>query len=332
MQQVKAEQRFWWRALDAHMPAEPHAATPSVAPARAAAPWPLRQKPERSAPAPLSLEIPKADRRPAGHARSKRRRGGGLTAGAIMTVVLAAGAAAAVFSGKVAPEKIRALAMSEAQGALLELGFGIDQVALTGHRFTSDRDIYDALDLNAARTFAAFDAAAALKRIENLPWVESAQITRLYPGGLKVDVRERRPAALWSLKGRLFLVDATGRVLGAVAEPHGWQLPRIAGEGANSEALLLFTALQRHPDISRRLARADRIGSRRWSLVLANGSRLELGADREVEGLEQIARNSELRQALDGVPFIVDVRTPGRLAMRPVGAAGSSPSVTERSP
>lgn len=249
----------------------------------------------------------------------------------VLTAVCAAGAAGALITGTVAPEKIRALALSEAQGALLELGFGIDQVSLTGHHFTTDRDIYDALDLNAARTFAAFDAAAALKRIEGLPWIESAQITRLYPGGLKVEVRERRPAALWALKGRLFLVDATGRVLGAVAEPHGWQLPRIAGEGANSEALLLFTALQRHPDIARRLARAERIGARRWSLVLSNGSRLELGADREVEGLEQIARNSELRQALDGAPFTVDVRTPGRLAMRPLNAA-SGPFATERAP
>ncbi|MEQ1719222.1 MAG: hypothetical protein ABL907_25095 [Hyphomicrobium sp.] len=82
---------------------------------------------------------------------------------------------------------------------------------------------------------------------------------------------------------------------------------------------MLFTALGRHPEIATSLDHAERIGERRWSLALRNGSRLELGADREVEGLEQIAKNSDLRQALSGAPFIVDVRTPGRLTMRPAG-------------
>jgi hypothetical protein len=34
------------------------------------------------------------------------------------------------------------------------LGFGIDQVSLTGHKFTADSDLFDALDLaNVAREF-----------------------------------------------------------------------------------------------------------------------------------------------------------------------------------
>lgn len=238
-----------------------------------------------------------------------------------------AGVAAGVLTGSLDANEMRSLAAGKTEGALLGLGFGIDQVSLTGHRFTSDKDIFEALDLGSARTFAVFDASAALRRIEDLPWVDTAQITRLYPGGLKVEIRERRPTALWDYKGRIYLIDETGRALGAAADG-GWQLPRVVGDGANLEATALFTALSRHPSIAKSVARADRIGARRWSLFLKNGSRLELAADREVEGLEQIANNPELRRALNGPAFAVDVRTPGRLAMRPLNPSVSAASAS----
>jgi cell division protein FtsQ len=85
---------------------------------------------------------------------------------------------------------------------------------------------------------------------------------------------------------------------------------------------MLFAAFNRHPEIASVVSRAERIGGRRWSLVLTNGSRLELGADREVEGLEQIARNAELRRALTGQPMIADVRTAGRLTIRQAALGG----------
>lgn len=223
---------------------------------------------------------------------------------------------AAVASGAVEPRRVQIFVGGEAQRALLGLGFGIDQVSLSGHQHTADTEIYAALDLENVRTLAAFDAPAALKRLEALPWVETAQITRMFPGSLKVDIRERRPSALWMLKGQFYLIDPTGRVLGATNDAKAWNLPRIAGAGANTEASLLFTALSRYPQIASAVDHAARIGGRRWSLVLRNGSRIELAADREVEGLEDVANNSELRRALSGPAMVADVRTPGRLTVR----------------
>lgn len=315
MQQVTANSRFWWRALDAHLPAEPR--TPPATFRAAAAPALQPVKP--AAPAPFKLEIPKGERR----RRVRAKTGSAGRAIIAVTTFLActAGAGAALVTGAIEPQRIQIVMSNEAEQMMLRLGFGIDQVSLSGHQYTADSDVYEALGLTDIRTFAAFDAPAALKRIEALPWVETAQITRVFPGALRVELRERRPAALWSLKGRNYLIDGTGRVLGA-AGTQGWRLPRIAGEGANTDAGLLFTALNRHPDIAAVVARAERIGGRRWSLVLTNGSRLELGADREVEGLEQISRNADLRRALSGAPMIADVRTAGRLTIRQAALGG----------
>lgn len=240
----------------------------------------------------------------------------GLALAFVGAVVVSAAATAMVLSGKFEVTRI-ALGVSATAGqALMALGFGIDQVNLSGHHFTPDSDVYDALDLPNVKTFADFDAAAALKRIERLSWVDAAQITRIFPGSLSVQIRERIPAAVWRRGDKSYLIDATGRVLGLIPDASSWQLRRIAGESANSEASMLFTALSSHPDIEHLYDHAERIAERRWSVVLKNGSRLELGADRDSEGLSLIQSHSDLKRALAGPPAVIDVRTPGRAVVR----------------
>ena len=312
------DKRFWWRALDALSPEEPTPDQAGYQPPRNARFGSSPPAAKKSAPAnPFALKISHADRRPP--VRQRKHRGTTYLAAGLTGAALCTSAAAVVLMPDyLEPGKIKSVASEKATGVMLGLGFGIDQVSLTGHHYTPDSEIFDALDLPNVRTFAEFDAAAALKRIERLAWVDTAQITREYLGVLKVQVHERRPSAIWKRADKDYLIDTTGRVLAHVAAPHGWQLPRISGEGANSEALMLFTTLGRYPAIEEQFDHAERIAERRWSVVLKNGSRLELGADREDEGLAYLASRSDLRQVLRGPAFVVDVRTPGRIALRQI--------------
>ena len=136
------------------------------------------------------------------------------------------------------------------------LGLGVDQVSLTGHRFTPDGDIFDALQLDRQRMLIGFDTAGARARIEKLAWVASVDIVRDYPGRLDVRVTERKPFAVWSKGEREFLIDRTGRVLQAVPAGSVANLPRLAGEGAEREAGMLLALVGRHPPLAERFARA----------------------------------------------------------------------------
>ena len=216
--------------------------------------------------------------------------------------------------------------------SLIAAGFGIDQVSLTGQRYTLDSDVFEALDLANVKTFAALDTAAALKRIERISWVDTAQLTRAFPGALNIQIQERIPAAIWSRDGGSYLIDATGRTLGPVPPVNGWVLPHIAGEGANADVPLLLMALYRHKEIEAQFSHAVRVAERRWSVVLKNGSRLELAPDREIEGLDQIAASSVLRQSVLDSPVIVDVRTPARAVMRPAAIRTSANAGPARMP
>ncbi|MFT3733223.1 MAG: FtsQ-type POTRA domain-containing protein [Hyphomicrobium sp.] len=219
-------------------------------------------------------------------------------------------------------EKLRAIDLTaKLNGLMIAAGFGIDQVNLSGQHYTADSDVFDALDLQNVKTFAAFDSDEALKRIERIPWVDTAQLTRNYPGTLDIVIHERVPAFVWTRGNTNYLVDATGRTLGPVPAASSWNLPRVVGSGADSEAVLMLSALRQYPLIERQYAYGERIAERRWRIVLKNGSELELAADREIEGLQEIASARQARVAITGKPMIVDVRTSGRIAMRALPAA-----------
>ena len=329
MQQVESKHRFWWRAAhDAPTP-EPEAAQ-WVAPVRE----PTSTPPTRGRGATTTtvsrrvitkLEIPRGERRFRRSRRGKRW----LIPSAIAIVLIAAIGSAAAFGPRLPLDKLKAIDFSsKADSLIVAAGFGIDQVNVSGQHFTSDADVYDALDLTNVKTFAAFDSDAALKRIQRIPWVATAQLTRIYPGTLDIVIHERSPAFVWTRGDMIYLVDATGRTLGPMPTGGSWNLPRVVGEGADREAMLMLSALRRSPMIERQYAYGERIAERRWRIVLKNGTALDLAADREIEGLEEIASARAVQSALTGMPMIVDVRTPGRIAMRPAATASPTASLS----
>jgi cell division protein FtsQ len=327
LQQVESKHRFWWRAAhDAPTP-EPEAAQ-WIEPAYE--PSPTQTTRGRAATATVSRRVITKLQIPRGERRFKRSRRGRhwFFRSAIATLIIVVAGAAALFAPRLPLDKLRAIDVSsQAESLIVAAGFGIDQVNVSGQHFTLDSDVYDALDLRNVKTFAAFDSDAALKRIERIPWVATAQLTRIYPGTLDIVLHERAPAFVWTRGDTTYLVDATGRALGPIAAGSTWNLPRVVGEGADREAMLMLSALHRFPMIERQYAYGERIAERRWRIVLKNGAALDLAADREIEGLEEIATMRAVQPALAGKPMIVDVRTPGRIAIRPT-TAGNSPTAS----
>lgn len=213
-------------------------------------------------------------------------------------------------------------------------GFGIDQVTLKGHRFTSDSDVFEALGLDQARSVVSFDIIAARQSVEELAWVEQASITRVYPDQLLVEISERVPYALWQRGDEYVIVDDEGRVLSAAdpsTAPEG--LLHIAGEGAATEAAALTALLSGHPEIAGSLRLAERVGDRRWRLHLDGGSLIELPATGAAAVLADLTAWTGLAKLLAAGDAVIDARSSGRIAVRnaepAAGAAAETRSVRE---
>lgn len=308
MSQVGTASRFWWRVADARVAA---ASTPSAKPA-------LSQAAFAATPTSRSvgsgLAVP-ARRRIAG---CKRPGSTGLLAHvrpAPTAVAALLGIACFAAFSDVGRSMRAAVPISEhVDRLILAAGFGIEQVSLTGHRFTSDSDIYDALDLANVRSMLRFDGAIVRERMERLPWIASATITRVFPDRLEVRVTERTPFAVWHRGEREYLIDGTGRVLSAITTGSVTHLPRVAGEGAAGNAAALLSALG--PDLTGRLQSAERIGERRWSLHLVGGSDIHLPAEGWREAIAKLADPAIARRISGGTAQIIDLRAPAHITIR----------------
>jgi cell division protein FtsQ len=195
-------------------------------------------------------------------------------------------------------------------------GLGLDQVTLIGHRYTADKDIFEAIGLKRARTMLSFDPAAAQARLAELPWVEQASLERVFPDRLEVRVTERTPVAVWSHGEQSFLIDATGRTLAPVPADLMPQLPRVTGEGADSAAAGLFAVLAPFADLKARIASAERVGGRRWTLRLTSGGAIQLPPEGEAQALAPALAQAAGLLATGFGRGEIDLRAAGRAIVR----------------
>lgn len=133
---------------------------------------------------------------------------------------------------------------------------------------------------------------------------------RIKPDGvLAATVVERQPVLLWRHARGIEQLDGTGhRVASVTARSVRPELPLIAGEGADKsarEALQLFAAAG--PLLSR-VRGLQRVGERRWDVMLDRGQRILLPSTGAVAALERLIALDQADDLLGRDVSVVDLR------------------------
>jgi cell division protein FtsQ len=93
----------------------------------------------------------------------------------------------------------------------------VDSVQVQGAVHESDDDVLSASGLRIGDQLLDIDGGAAAAKLEELPWVDTAEVRTSLDGVLTITVSERVPVATVSdPAGGRHLVDASGRLLGPV--------------------------------------------------------------------------------------------------------------------
>jgi cell division protein FtsQ len=195
--------------------------------------------------------------------------------------------------------------------------FMVNMMAIDGAGQNLSEDIREVVPLDFPVSSFDLDVAQIRETIVELDPVKSA-VVRIRPGGiLQVEVVERVPAVVWRFRDGVEMLDATGtRVDGLPGRMARADLPVIAGEGANahvSEALSLIATAR---PLSDRLRGLERIGERRWDLVLDRGQRIMLPPERAVQALERVLAVNEVQDLLERDVVTVDMRLAARPTIR----------------
>jgi cell division protein FtsQ len=157
---------------------------------------------------------------------------------------------------------------------------------------------------------------AVKARVESLDWVASARVRRLWPSTLRVEVARRQAYARWQENGEVAVIDSNGeRLLAERAADHP-ELPLVVGQGAGPAAEPLLVALEALPQVRSHLKALVRVGDRRWNIQLATGAIIALPEDDAPQALAQLESLQSRYRLLDRPVAAIDMRTPGRLAVR----------------
>jgi cell division protein FtsQ len=203
--------------------------------------------------------------------------------------------------------------------ATLEKLFPINQINVVGANHADTRTAARQLSLRLSGGFFSMDLNAAHRQFEKLPWVHQAEIRRLWPSRLVVELTEHRAAAAWNDRATL---DTHGNIF-PVTPWNG--LPRIyAPEGMEHEVARNFgefTTLVKPIH-----ARVDQVvvsARLSWRVRLSGGVvgptaiNVELGRDRLAERLSRFARFYPQAVAAVGTLQRVDMRYPNGFAGEP---------------
>ena len=132
------------------------------------------------------------------------------------------------------------------------------------------------------RSFFATDLAEVKVALEQRPWVETAAVRRVWPDGLVIDVREKKPLAYWNDDQ---LISRSGRLFQPANRDAAGALPRLSGPDERVGDVIELGRLMANRLAEEGLGFAGLTLEQRgaWTLTLANGIEVALGRDQVEE-------------------------------------------------
>jgi cell division protein FtsQ len=204
-----------------------------------------------------------------------------------------------------------------------QIGFAVGQVKVTGHIETSEIDVLEQLELDGATSLIGFDSEAARQRVLEMPWVAAAEVTKLYPDGVSVEITEKQPFAVWQHDDTLSLVEEKGGEIIAFSDEKYLELPLVIGAGANLKAHDIIAAVASFPGIAKQVKSYVYVGARRWDLLLKNGVTIQLPEKDQDRALADVARLENEQSLLGRDIQTVDLRIDDRMVVRLTAEAQS---------
>jgi cell division protein FtsQ len=198
-----------------------------------------------------------------------------------------------------------------------DAGFKLQSVRLDGASPQSAADILRAAGLTRGAPLLGLDLAAARDRVQQVGWVRSARIVRLFPDSVVISVDERRLEAVWEHGGKVGVIDAAGVIAPEADAGKFASLPLVVGDGANTAAAAILPLIQARPRLTDRLDALVRVDNRRWDLRLKDGAIVQLPATGEEAALIRLDQLDQQSRILDLGFSRIDLRDPEMVAVRP---------------
>jgi cell division protein FtsQ len=204
------------------------------------------------------------------------------------------------------------------------VGLAADDIKIEGLTHHDPETLLAPIGVTPGGSLVNFDAATARRILENLDWIKSARVQRLFPNQLEITIEEREPFAIWQRDNNYYVIDRDGVAMSGIPASLMVRLPLVTGEGAQTAASELINQLEATPELMLQVKAAARVGDRRWTLYLDSGVTILLPEKGWQQALVDVQRLDQTQHLLSKGISSVDLRLPDRISVAVAEVAADS--------
>ena len=198
-----------------------------------------------------------------------------------------------------------------------EQGFALADLHITGRNYTSDDELKAAIGAGYGTPLLSLSLSDIQHNLQQLGWVKSARVSRVYPDALRLDLVERRPLALLQTAAGHRLIDETGALIFGANPAEFSHLPVLSGDGAAEQAKFIIESLRTEPDLYADVWAIQRVSNRRWDVHLRTGLSVKLPEDNAVLAWSKLAILDRDTKIMKRDLAVIDMRVSGQLIVEP---------------
>jgi len=203
-------------------------------------------------------------------------------------------------------------------GTMARGGFKVEQVYLEGRAHANKDAVTKAIGVKPGAPILAVSLDDIKTRLEEIPEIHHAHISRQLPNAIRITLEERVPAVIWQSNGQHYLMDKEGAQLDRKKYTLTEALPVVVGEGAPAHLKELLALLEAAPEMKPDVVAVVRVGQRRWNVRLRNDVTVmlpEQGADAAWQRFAGLVKNEAL---LSKAVRSIDMRMEDRVFITPI--------------
>ena len=197
---------------------------------------------------------------------------------------------------------------------LINNGFKIENVLITGTRNLSDNYIKDIIEIYKDRSIFNIDLSSVYNKIKQNSWVRKVSIERVLPNIIKIKILENQPIAIWQNKKNNKLITANGDIIfdGNVNDFKN-DFPIIKGNKSKENISSILEILETNQNFYENIWSLTFINERRWDLHFNQGLVVRLPSKDIKKAWEKIIRLQKNYNVLNLKLTEIDLRNPKQI-------------------
>ena len=195
--------------------------------------------------------------------------------------------------------------------------FEIKHIKVIDSQQSKETDIREKIS-NLSHNLLLLDKQILQNEIEQVPWVKRANIKKIFPNKIQVQVIENDPYAIFLNEGVPFLIDLDGTIITQISDQSiDTSMIQILGEKANENLESLIKSINIHfPELLNDIKSLEYIELRRWNMKLRRDLKIKFPDEKIDQSIINLKRLFVEQNVSESNIIEIDLRIHGRASVK----------------